>query len=134
MQDLSAKYPINSSFLYTLYTFESYFLYYLRGFAQERKNMAYVFDVKAVPSSGRHKWVLDASGKLKCYLKSPPERGLANEELIKLLAKALKLPKDQISILAGATSRNKRIRVGVNMTFDQLLSALEIERQGLLFE
>ncbi len=96
--------------------------------------MSYVFDVKVVPSSGRNKWLLDASGKLKCYLKSPPEKGLANEELIKLLAKALRLPKDQVSILAGATSRNKRIRVAINMTFDQLLAALEIERQKLLFE
>lgn len=96
--------------------------------------MSYVFDVKVVPSSGRNKWQLDASGMLKCYLKSPPEKGLANEELIKLLAKALRVPKDQVSILAGATSRNKRVRIAFNMTFEQLLAALEIERQTHLFE
>jgi uncharacterized protein len=100
----------------------------------ERDIMSYVFDLKVVPSSGRNKWMLDSSGKLKCYLKSPPEKGLANNELIKLLSKALKLPKDQVSILSGQTSRNKRIRVAVDMTFDQLLAALEIERQTLLFE
>jgi len=45
--------------------------------------MSLVFDLKVVPRSGRNKWVLDKSGKLKCYLKSPPEKGLANKELIK---------------------------------------------------
>lgn len=96
--------------------------------------MAYVFDVKVVPSSGRNKWILDSAGRLKCYLKSPPEKGLANRELVKLLAKALAIPKEQVSILAGATSRNKRIRVGVDITFDQLLGALGVERQQKLFE
>jgi uncharacterized protein len=96
--------------------------------------MAYVFDVKVVPSSGRNKWQLDATGRLKCYLKNPPERGLANEELIKLLAKALGVPRDHVTILAGATSRNKRIRIVRDMTFEALLVSLGIERQGNLFE
>lgn len=96
--------------------------------------MAYVFDVKVVPSSGKNQWKLEASGKLKCYLKSAPERGLANEELIKLVAKALGLTKDQVSIVGGATSRNKRVRVGLDMTFERLIALLGLERQNLLFE
>ena len=96
--------------------------------------MALVFDVKVVPSSGRVAWKLDKSGILKCYLKSPPERGLANKELIKLLSKALSVPQADVTIASGATSRKKRLRVGLDMTFEQLLNALGIERQIDLFE
>ena len=95
--------------------------------------MAFVFDVKVVPSSGRNKWVLDKSGRLKCFLKSPPERGLANKELIKLIAKALSVTQNEVEIMTGATSRNKKIKVSVDIDFDTLLSLLGIEKQKSLF-
>jgi len=96
--------------------------------------MSLVFDLKVVPRSGRNKWVLDKSGKLKCYLKSPPEKGLANKELIKLLAKALSIAQKEITIVSGAASRNKRVRISVDITFEQLLAFLKIEKQQSLFE
>ncbi len=96
--------------------------------------MSFVFDVKVVPRSGRNKWMLDKSGTIKCYLKSPPERGLANKELIKLVAKALSLTQQDISIVFGAASRKKRISVNCDLSFERLLVALGIERQQSLFE
>jgi len=96
--------------------------------------MAFVFDVKVVPSSGRNKWILDKSGRLKCYLKSPPERGLANKELIKLVAKALFVTQSEVEIIMGATSRNKKIKVPMDINFDVLLGLLGIEKQGSLFQ
>jgi len=96
--------------------------------------MPFIFDIKVVPSSGRNKWVLDKAGKLKCYLKSAPERGLANKELIKLIAKVLSVPQAEVQIIAGQTSRNKRIKVSVEITFDKLLALLKIEKQQSLFE
>lgn len=96
--------------------------------------MALIFEVKVVPSSGRNKWVLDKSDMLKCFLKNPPEKGLANKELIKLLAKTLSIPQDEVTIIFGETSRTKRLRIARDMTFDQLLKKLGIEWQQKLFD
>jgi len=43
--------------------------------------MALRIEVSVLPSSGRQKIFLDAQGRLKCHLKSQPEKGKANEYL-----------------------------------------------------
>lgn len=85
--------------------------------------------IKVVPSSGRLGAVLDKNSQLKCYLKSPPEDGKANQELIKYIAQALKIPQKMVTIVTGATSRTKLIRVATDHTYEQLLDALDIEKQ-----
>jgi len=85
--------------------------------------------VKVVPSSGRSVTVLDKNNQLKWYLKSPPEDGKANQELIKSIAQALKIPQKMVTIVTGATSRTKLIRVATDHTYEQLLDATGIERQ-----
>lgn len=91
--------------------------------------MALVLDIKVVPSSGKQKAVLDKSGKLKIFLKSQPEGGKANSELIKFLSKELSLTQVDVIILLGATSRNKRVKIESQITFEQLLNKLGVERQ-----
>ena len=95
--------------------------------------MAFIFDVKVFPASGRKGWSIDKTGNLKCYLKSPAEQGKANEELIKSLAKALGITQDMISIASGAQSRKKRIKIDVEMTFNELLEHLGIDWQMDMF-
>jgi uncharacterized protein (TIGR00251 family) len=95
--------------------------------------MALIFIIKVVPNAGRHGWQLDKSGLLKCYLKSLPEKGKANQELIKLLAKALKIELNQIEITAGSTSRNKRLRIETNLNYAQFLEQLGICEQKTIF-
>ena len=96
--------------------------------------MALVFDIKVVPRSGRNAWKLDKSGMLKCYLKSAPEKGLANKELIKTVARVLSVTQEDVEIIAGATRRNKRLKVNLDISFDRLLAILGVERQQSLFE
>jgi uncharacterized protein (TIGR00251 family) len=48
---------------------------------------------------------------LKISLTTPPVDGRANEALIAFLAEALHLPKARITLLTGATSRSKTLRV-----------------------
>lgn len=91
--------------------------------------MTLIVEIKVVPSSGRNKWILDKSGTLKAYLKSPPAKGLANQELIKMIAKALKLPQNNVSVISGATMRTKRIKIEALVTLDDLHAALGIEKQ-----
>jgi len=96
--------------------------------------MALMLDCKVVPRSGRQLCVLDKSGTLKCFLKSAPEAGKANAELRKILSKALKIPQEDIVIVLGATSRNKRLRINAKLTLDDLYEALGIEQQTSLIE
>lgn len=95
--------------------------------------MALIFDVKVIPSSGKNDWVLNKEGQLKCYLKSPPENGLANKELIKIIAKQLHIPQQEVSIIAGKTSRRKKIQIQQDLTYEQLLHKLGIEQQMSMF-
>ena len=52
--------------------------------------------IKVVPRSGKQKAVLDKTGRLKIYLKSPPEDGKANKELISYMSGMLKVPQNDI--------------------------------------
>lgn len=62
---------------------------------------------------------------LKVTVTAVPENGKANEAVVKLLAKAWKLPKSSLSVVAGATDRNKILHVaGDPAELTRRLSAL----------
>ena len=48
---------------------------------------------------------------LKATVTAPAEGGRANEALLQLLARAWHVPRRDLSIIAGSTSRNKIVRV-----------------------
>ncbi|MFD1624802.1 DUF167 family protein [Azospirillum griseum] len=53
----------------------------------------------------------DGGRVLKVTVTAVPENGKANDAVVKLLAKAWKLPKTSLTVVAGATDRNKIIHV-----------------------
>lgn len=53
----------------------------------------------------------DGGRVLKVTVTAVPENGKANEAVIKLLSKAWKLPKSSLTVVAGATDRNKILHV-----------------------
>ena len=53
----------------------------------------------------------DGGCVLKVAVTAVPENGKANQALVKLLAKAWKLPKSAVSITAGATDRRKTLLI-----------------------
>ena len=53
----------------------------------------------------------DGATVLKLRVTEPPEDGKANAALIKLLAKAWKLPKSSLSLVAGHSDRRKTLAV-----------------------
>ena len=63
--------------------------------------------IKVIPSSGRTE-LKEENGRLKLYLKSPPEKNKANLELIKFFKKEFAL---LVEIKSGATSREKVLRI-----------------------
>jgi hypothetical protein len=60
---------------------------------------------------------------LKVRVTEPPEDGKANAALIKLLAKAWKLPKSSLTLVAGHSDRRKTLAVAGEPT--ELLCDLE---------
>ncbi len=48
---------------------------------------------------------------LKVQVKAAPVEGAANDELTKLLAKKLKVPRSSVEVVRGHTARSKRVRV-----------------------
>jgi len=75
------------------------------------KDGASVFAIRVVPRASRTEIVGPLDGALKVRIASPPVDGAANAELIKFLAKRLGVPRNDIQITSGETSRNKTIRV-----------------------
>ncbi len=88
-----------------------------------------IFEIKVIPSSGRIGCTLDRSSMLKCALKSPAENNKANEELIKFIARAVGAQQHQVHIMTGLTARKKRVAIGINITYAQLLHSLGITEQ-----
>ncbi len=58
-------------------------------------------------------WDVDDKGRrfLKVRVRAAPIEGRANEALIVLLAKSLKLPKSRLSLVAGDTARLKQVEI-----------------------
>jgi len=68
--------------------------------------------VRVQPRASRSKFAGEHGGALKVQLAAPPVDGEANEALVELFAKVLKVPKREVALISGAASRNKRVRVG----------------------
>jgi uncharacterized protein (TIGR00251 family) len=51
------------------------------------------------------------AGAVKIALKAPPVDGRANEALIAFVAERLRLPSSRVSLIGGASSRSKILRI-----------------------
>jgi len=68
--------------------------------------------IKVIPRSPQTKFVeLMADDTYKIRLKAVPEKGKANIELIKFLAKELNCDKGNILIISGHTDQRKLVKV-----------------------
>ena len=65
-------------------------------------------------------------GAIKLRLAAPPVDGEANEELVRFLARRLGVPQRAVTILRGATGKQKRVRVeGVTVEIAQKCLCVE---------
>lgn len=67
------------------------------------------FEVRVQPRASRSEIVGEQEGALRVRLAAPPVDGAANDALIELLADLLDVPKRDIRIVSGATSKRKII-------------------------
>ena len=69
------------------------------------------FAVRVHPRASRTEVAGVQGDALKIRLAAPPVDGEANDECVRFLARALGVARSSVAIVAGRTSRNKRIRV-----------------------
>jgi uncharacterized protein len=68
--------------------------------------------VKVQPRSARTEWAGQlADGTLKVRVAAVPDKGQANEELIRFLAAEFKVGRKDVEIVSGLTSTLKRVQV-----------------------
>ena len=68
-------------------------------------------NVRVQPKAKRNRVEIVDGVKLKVYVTAAPESGKANDAVIGLLSKTLKVPKSRMSIVRGQKSRDKLIRI-----------------------
>jgi hypothetical protein len=71
-----------------------------------------VLDLKVIPRS-QNREISDVmpSGAIKVKVTAAPEKGKANDEVCAVLADYFKVPKRNVEVILGQTSRNKRVRI-----------------------
>ena len=80
--------------------------------------------VRVVPGARRTELVGSYGPAWKIRVAAPPDRGRANEALLEFLAEVLALPRRRVSLVAGASARDKVIEViGISQSdADRLLA------------
>jgi uncharacterized protein (TIGR00251 family) len=71
-------------------------------------------EIRARPGAGRSA-VLGADQRgLAIAIGAPPEKGKANDELVRMLAKLTGVARSEVSVVRGKTARNKSVRFSTN--------------------
>jgi uncharacterized protein len=82
------------------------------------------FKVKVIPKASRSEIVGWENDELKIRLAAVPEKGKANLELIRYLAKILGVGKTHVRLIQGETSQHKRLSV-TGMTLEKIEKLLK---------
>ena len=90
-----------------------------------------VFKVQVVPRASRSEIVGEHNGALRVRVAAAPVDGAANEELVKVLARALRVPRSAVAITAGHSAKLKTVRVAglESSVFTNLSAARPAKRE-----
>ncbi|MHA1681321.1 MAG: DUF167 domain-containing protein [Promethearchaeota archaeon] len=83
--------------------------------------------LRVKPNAKESRMSVDGDGFLLVSVKAPPAKGKANRELIKVLSKLFGTSSGNIEIIAGSTTRDKKIRLhGIDdVSYERALEALQ---------
>ncbi len=70
-----------------------------------------ILEVKITPNASKNEILRWEETRLVIKIQGIPEKGTVNENLINFLAKTLGIAKSQIKIVAGRTSRLKKLNI-----------------------
>lgn len=80
--------------------------------------------VHVQPNASRSEVTGEMEGVLKIRLNAPPVDGKANEALERFIAARLNVPKRDVSVSHGHTSRQKLLQVKTGLDVDQAMAML----------
>ena len=83
-----------------------------------------LLEVRVQPRARRNEVVGWRGAALRVRVTAPPADGRANAAVIGLLAHALGVPRSSITIVSGAASRDKRVRVS-GYSLDELSALVD---------
>ncbi len=67
--------------------------------------------VRVTPRGGRDALTAGTEEHFAARLSAPPVDGAANDEVVRFVAKALRVGRGSVTLVAGQTSRVKRLRI-----------------------
>ena len=70
-----------------------------------------ILKVRVQPKASRDAIVGEHGGALKVAVTAPPDKGKANKAVVELLANKLGVPKSNIELVTGSTSRDKTFAI-----------------------
>lgn len=79
--------------------------------AFSQKDGRLTFNVRVVPRASQSEIVGKHEDALRVRIAASPVDGKANDELVRLLARAFKVSRTAVAITAGQTSRLKRVAI-----------------------
>lgn len=81
-------------------------------------------EVRAKPRASKTRILGPRGGALEVSLAAPPVDGAANDELVRALADALEVPRRQVALLRGESSRLKLVEVS-GLSAEEVRARLE---------
>lgn len=84
----------------------------------------FIADIIVTPGAKKERCIVDTQGRIKWYVCAPPEGGKANAALVEAMAKKIGCARNAITIVAGNTSRHKRVSCATINSRDELLKCL----------
>ena len=87
-----------------------------------------VLNLRIVPRAHKNAIQGEHGDALKIRLCAPPVDGAANAALVEFLSDAFALPRARVQLLAGATSRNKRVLLS-GLTASAIQSQIQTGKQ-----
>ena len=82
-----------------------------------------VLEFKVTPKASTTEFADLKAEVIRVRVSAPPEKGKANKELIRFIAKRSGIPKTTVVLLSGKTSRRKRIQVN-GIELEQVIRTL----------
>ena len=68
-------------------------------------------NLRVIPRARQNKIEIDANGTYRVHITAAPVDGAANVAVVRALAEYFHVPKSQIKIIRGETSRNKIVEL-----------------------
>ena len=78
---------------------------------KEPQSQTVTLSIRVTPRAKRNTVTKMKDGSVKVYVTAPPEDGRANEAVVETIAEWLGVKRRQVTIVSGATSRNKLVRL-----------------------